>query len=455
MTASPRNGRPNGPKAGPSPPPAPPPRQGPRPLGQHLGTALAVLLSSPLGLHPSRSGLLPWRPALAPRASALQPRLASADPDRLLAAVDQEMRARLDGLLTGVERYRRHPYHRRMPATEIAWAAGSAQLFAFGGEGPPVLFAPSLINRGYVLDLMEERSLMRWLATQGLRPFLLEWGAPGPEEMTMDVSRLLARRLEPALEQVAARTGRKPALVGYCMGGTLTVAAAERRPDLVAALGLLAAPWDFHAGDAGPDGQEAGRGLAARQIAAMMPMFEPALRATGALPVDAIQSLFAALDPLLALRKFLRFAAMDPAGEDALSFVALEDWLNDGIVLPEPIARECLDGWYGANDTALGRWRVDGRPVRPEALRLPTLVLVPSQDRIVPPASAQALGRAIPGADMRTVPLGHIGMVVSRGAGRRVWEPLRDWLKAQAPAAAAPVKKPRRRAASRSRSPGS
>lgn len=446
----------NGPSSGPPPPQALPPRQGPRPLGQHLGTALAVLLSSPLGLHPSRSGLLPWRPALAPRASALQPHLASADPDRLLAAVDAEMRARLDGLLTGVERYRRHPYRRAMPETEVAWNSGSAKLFAFGGDGPPVLFAPSLINRGYVLDLMAERSLMRWLATQGLRPFLLEWGAPGPDELAMDVSRLLAQRLEPALAAVAARTGLKPALVGYCMGGTLTVAAAERRPDLVAALGLLAAPWDFHAGDPGPDGEEGGRGLAARQIAAMMPMFEPAMRATGALPVDAIQSLFAALDPLLALRKFLRFATMDPAGEDAVSFVALEDWLNDGIVLAEPIARECLDGWYASNDTALGRWRVDGRPVRPEALRLPTLALVPSQDRIVPPASAQALGRAIPGADMRTVPLGHIGMVVSRGAGRRVWEPLRDWLKAQPPSPfdgpPGPEKKPRKRAASRSRS---
>ena len=47
----------------------------------------------------------------------------------------------------------------------------------------------------------------------------------------------------------------------------------------------------------------------------------------------------------------------------------------------------------------------------------------------VPPASALALARLIPGAQIQTPPLGHIGMVVSAGAESAVWRPLAAWLR--------------------------
>jgi polyhydroxyalkanoate synthase len=61
---------------------------------------------------------------------------------------------------------------------------------------------------------------------------------------------------------------------------------------------------------------------------------------------------------------------------------------------------------------------------------LPTLALIPANDRIVPPASALALARAIPGTRVLRPPLGLIGMVVSAGATAAVWRPLADWLAA-------------------------
>ena len=130
-------------------------------------------------------------------------------------------------------------------------------------------------------------------------------------------------------------------LVGYCMGGLLALAAALRRPDRVAALGLLATPWDFHASP-----EDAAR---SRSAAALLPALEPLMQATGTLPVDVIQALFAGLDPWGIPRKFRAFARLDPASPRAELFVALEDWLNDGVPLAAPVARETLGGWYGAN----------------------------------------------------------------------------------------------------------
>ena len=109
-----------------------------------------------------------------------------------------------------------------------------------------MLVVPSLINRWEVLDLTAEKSLLRAMAAAGLRPYLVDWGTPDDEERRFDSTAYVAR-LERALGFVAKRARRAPAVMGYCMGGTLTVALAARRPRRVAGLALLAAPWDFHA----------------------------------------------------------------------------------------------------------------------------------------------------------------------------------------------------------------
>ena len=44
------------------------------------------------------------------------------------------------------------------------------------------------------------------------------------------------------------------------------------------------------------------------------------------------------------------------------------------------------------------------------------------------PASAAALATSLPGARMLQPAVGHVGMIVSAVAKRRVWRPLADWL---------------------------
>jgi polyhydroxyalkanoate synthase len=116
-------------------------------------------------------------------------------------------------------------------------------------------------------------------------------------------------------------------------------------------------------------------------------------------------------------------------------FVALEDWLNDGVPLVAGVARECLGSWYGANDPALGRWRIGGKTIVPANVRCPALTVIPGQDRIVPPESAEPLAAGLPQGETMTPHLGHIGMVVGSRAEALLWCPLVDWI-AKAGAAA-------------------
>ena len=319
-------------------------------------------------------------------------------------------------LIAGIAAYRRHPWQRTLPDPPALWQEEDTRLLDFGAAGDmPVLFVPSLINRAYVLDLLPERSMMRWLAGQGVRPLLLDWGWPGPVERAFTLTDYIAGRLERAV----AAVGAPVMLAGYCMGGLLALALALRRPDLLRGLALLATPWDFHAGDA----------AGAKRLGASLPLFEPLLHGTGTLPVDALQALFAVPDPGGIAAKYRTFGSVAQDSPAAQDFVALEDWLNDGVPLAAPVARETLGGWYGANTTAQGQWRVAGAPMDPAALRLPTWAAVPARDQIVPPESALPLPAAIPGAVLHRPPAGHIGMAAGPRARLALWEPLLGWLR--------------------------
>ena len=296
----------------------------------------------------------------------------------------------------------------------MIWTEGGSRLLDFGGTGPTLLLVPSLVNRASVLDLAPGRSMVRFLATQGLRVLLLDWGWPGEAERRFTLTDYIAGRLERALLAV----GEKVVLAGYCMGGLLAIAAAQRRPDLVAALALLATPWDFHAADPGR----------AAQMGRMLPLLEPAMAFAGTLPVDLLQLLFSLLDPFGIAAKYRAFARLDPDSDRARLFVALEDWLNDGVPLAAPVARECLTGWYGANTPARGTWMVAGLPVLPAALDMPCFVAVPARDRIVPPESARPLAAAISGAVLHAPAAGHIGMAAGSGAEAALWRPLLGWV---------------------------
>ncbi len=151
-------------------------------------------------------------------------------------------------------------------------------------------------------------------------------------------------------------------------------------------------------------------------------------RRCGEVPVDILQALFTAADPLVAMKKFSRFGAQAD-GPAARHFVAVEDWLNDGVPLTLKVAHECLAGWYGANEPGRGAWRIAGRPILPQDVTQPALVIVPSHDRIVPPSSAEAVVAALPAGERLVPSSGHIGMIVGRTAPGEVWRPLAQWLR--------------------------
>ncbi len=317
-------------------------------------------------------------------------------------------------LLHGIAQYRRHPYVRDIEDPPAIWTEGAARLLDYGGAGDlPVILVPSLVNRATILDLSQGHSMARYLAERGLRVLLLDWGWPGELERSMDLDTLITGRLARAM----AAAGPHVTLVGYCMGGLLTLAAAQLFPKQVAGLALLATPWDFHAGR--PDFHTV--------MPKLLADVEPVLQLSSTLPIDLLQLLFSIGDPHGVGNKYRAFGAAPQDTERARQFVSIEDWLNDGVPLAAVIGRECLASWYGENAPMRGKWRIGGKAIKPRLVSMPAFIAVPGRDRIVPPESAMPLAEQIPHAVIVRPQAGHVGMVAGSTAKTALWSRLADW----------------------------
>lgn len=320
------------------------------------------------------------------------------------AASPERRAAALAGLRAYQEAERGEP----RPVPPALATAGRAALRDYGGSGRPVVFVPSLINPPFVLNLAPGNSLIRFVGEAGFRPLAVDWGAAGPEDRGQDVTAHIEALLLPLLDAL----DEPPVLVGYCLGGTMALAAACARP--VAGLALIAAPWRF----TGYGEQVLGG------IDDFWTQAAPACDMLGLVPMEILQSGFWRLDPARTIAKFERFGTLDPQSERARDFVALEDWANGGEPLTWGAGRQLFDDFFAADMPGSGRWQVGGTIARPEALTCPAMEFISLTDRIVPAATAAGF------AERHETSAGHVGMVVGSRARSTLWEPLVHWIRA-------------------------
>lgn len=300
--------------------------------------------------------------------------------------------------LAGLRAYEKAPRRERPPPKpEIARAGGGA-LRDHGGRGPPLVLVPSLINPPRILDLDEEVSLTLALAKMNRRVLLLDWGRAG-ERAHLSVSGHIEELLLPLLRAI----GEPVALIGYCLGGTMAIAAASLAP--VERIATIAAPWHFACYP----------GASRKALQDMWRNSEPTARQLGALPMEVLQAAFWSLDPERTVRKFAAFGRLDPATPDARRFVELEEWANEGEPLPYPAAQELIEDLFGRDVTGSGQW------IGSDTLSVPALHFTAEHDRIAPAATA-------PAGDRIAIPSGHVGMIVG-SARARLHSALRRFLR--------------------------
>ncbi len=240
----------------------------------------------------------------------------------------------------------------------------------------PVLIVPAWIMKYYVLDLLPEHSLVKYLVDQGFTVFAISWKNPGTEDRDFgmaDYDRLGVRAALDAIGRIVP--GKRVHATGYCLGGTLlsVVAAALGRDgaDRLASMTLLAAQTDF------TDPGELALFIDEGQVA----FLENLMWRRGYLDKRQMKSTFEMLrsnDMIWSYRLYNHLLGERHPVNDLMA------WNADGTRLPFRMHSEYLNGMFLHNALARGEWLVDHQPVNLDDIRVPIFNVGAVQDHVAP-----------------------------------------------------------------------
>ena len=116
----------------------------------------------------------------------------------------------------------------------------------------PLLIVYALVNRPYMVDLQDDRSLVSaTCSTLGEDVYLIDWGYPDRVRSLPDARRLHQRLHRAAASTCVAKTHGvdKINLLGICQGGAFSLCFAAIYPHKVQNLITMVTPVDFHTAD--------------------------------------------------------------------------------------------------------------------------------------------------------------------------------------------------------------
>ena len=323
------------------------------------------------------------------------------------------------GFFQGMQAYLTSDYQRPDKTYNILWERGSAQLLDLAPkkkDAVAVLCIPSLINKPTILDLYPEASFTEYLKSQGLRPLILDWGTPGKDELEFSTADYISVYAMAALQTLREQHDGPIVLLGYCMGGIFTIAMAQLAPMFVDGLILFATPWDFSA-------EDTPRVLLDNSTQMMLSQW---IATQNPVAPMVTQSVFHLIDPWHVQEKYSRYPTLSAA--EKTHFLAVEEWVNDGVPLTANVAQECFVDWPQGNILAEHQWKIGRKWIEPQSIKAPTLAVIPTRDRIVPVGCALPLAKELPRCTILKPDTGHVAMVVGSRAKALVWEPVCDWI---------------------------
>jgi polyhydroxyalkanoate synthase len=313
-------------------------------------------------------------------------------------------------------------------AKEEVYREDKLVVYRFRGERPPtakvpILIVYALVNRPYMVDLQDDRSLVRNLLARGEDVYLIDWGYPDRADRWLTLDDYINGYIARSVDAVAAHSGSSPInLLGICQGGAFSLCFAAMHPQKVRNLITMVTPVDFRTPD----------NMLSNWVQSMdVDLFVDTL---GNVPADLMNLCYLMLKPIrLNQQKYIGLVDILDDKVEMENFLRMEKWIFDSPDQAGEAFRQFLKDFYQGNKLVNGGLKIGGHEVHLGNVTMPVLNIFAEQDHLVPPAASRVLGDHVGTDDYTQVAFrgGHIGIYVSGRAQREVPGAIHDWLAAR------------------------
>ena len=283
-------------------------------------------------------------------------------------------------------------------------------VYRFRGEREPTAKTPTLIvyalvNRPYMVDLQEDKSLVRNLLAQGEDVYLIDWGYPDLADRWLTLDDYINGYIRRSVDAVAKKAGvKKINVLGICQGGAFSLCFTAIHPHKVKNLITMVTPVDFHT----PDNMLSNwtRNMDADLF----------VNTIGNVPADLMNWCYLMLKPMRLLQqKYVGMVDILDNKAELENFLRMEKWIFDSPDQAGEAFRQFMRDFYQGNKLVRGGLKLGKHEVDLKNITVPVLNIFAEQDHLVPPDSSRALKGVIGSKDYTQIAFkgGHIGIYVS------------------------------------------
>ena len=287
----------------------------------------------------------------------------------------------------------------------------------------PLVFIYALVNRPYILDLKQGRSVVANFVEAGFDTYLVDWGIPKYADRHLTLDDYINGYMVNVVDYLRERCGvAQVNVLGYCMGGTMSAMFTSLHQPCVKNLTLLAAPIDFSS-------RESLLNVWTRPENFDVDKFVDTF---GNCPPEFLQATFMLLRPVgNLLEKPINFYEHMHEEKFLDDFLTTETWLQDNIPVPGEVYRQFVKYLYQQNLLVQNRMPVGKHIVNLRNIACPVLNIMAGKDDLVPCSQGTPFNDLVGSKDRKTILLegsGHIGLAIGGKAQKEVWPQACRWL---------------------------
>ena len=289
--------------------------------------------------------------------------------------------------------------HYGVTAKEEVWRDGKVVLYRFRGDKTPTAKVPllicyALVNRPYMVDLQDDRSMVKNLLALGQDVYLIDWGYTDRSDRFLTLEDYIERFIDGAVDHLREASGQdRINLLGICQGGAFSLSDSSLQPDNVRNLISMVTP--------------------------------------GNVPADLMNLCYLTLKPWrLFVQKYVGMTDILDDRKAMEDFLRMEKWIFDSPDQAGEAFRQFIKQYYQGNGFVNGGIVIGEREVDLGFVDMPVLNIYAEQDHLVPPSASKPMKGLVGSQDYSEISFrgGDIGIYVSGRAQKEVPAAIHDWL---------------------------